>query len=465
MNVRRAQVPIAIALAASAWTGVNVQSRLQRAPAAHVVTITPPGQTGSEPAIAVNPNDPNQVVGVGGGWAAYSTDGGRTFIAVQPHTGSSRSGGDPSLAFDDKGNVLLSFLWIQKNGLPSYWGHGPGANGIFVRRSPDGGKTWDKDAVPVIEWKGDEADIKLEDMPRIWADTQPTSPHRGNLYNAWIEWQIEQSIVLFSRSSDAGKTWSKPMRISTRAGWPRDDNGAVVGIIGAVAADGTQYVVWNEGLNVTLAISRDGGKTFEPSRPIFDVGPPYFGGAGGIPGVSRAMGFPQIGIDGQRGTLYVTWSDYRNGDVDVFVARSSDRGRTWTPPMRVNDDSVHSGADQFLQWMAVDPKDGSVNVQFYDRRGDPANRQTLVTLARSTDGAKTFTNYAWSDQPFSGENAFLGDYEWLTAYGGRVYGIWAEAAPDGYLLVPRTPASSAPSGRPRTPTIIRVGTADFGNKR
>jgi hypothetical protein len=71
----------------------------------------------------------------------------------------------------------------------------------------------------------------------------------------------------------------------------------------------------------------------------------------------------------------------------------------------------------------------------------------------------------WSDQPFAGENAFLGDYEWLTAYGGRVYGIWAEAAPEGYQLAPRAPAAPAPSGRPRTPTIIRVGTADFTSKR
>src|SRR5207244_12111832 len=104
---------------------------------------------------------------------------------------------------------------------------------------------------------------------------------------AWIEWQTDKSIVLSSRSTDAGKTWSTPVRISTRAGWPRDDNGAVVGIIGTVAPDGTQYIVWNEGLNVTLAVSRDGGRTFEPSRPIFDVGPPYFGGAAGIPGRSE----------------------------------------------------------------------------------------------------------------------------------------------------------------------------------
>jgi hypothetical protein len=299
-------------------------------------------------------------------------------------------------------------------------------------------------------------------MPRIWADAQPQSPHRGNLYIAWIEWQIDKSIVLFSRSTDAGKIWSKPQRISTKAGFPRDDNGAVVGIIGTVAPDGTQYVVWNEGLNVTLAVSRDGGKSFEASRPIFDVGPPYFGGASGIPGVSRAMGFPQIGIDGRTGMLFVTWSDFRNGDVDVFISRSADRGATWSSPMRVNDDAVHSGADQFLQWMAVDPTDGSVNVQFYDRRDDPGNRKTRLTLARSTDGGRTFTNYAWSTDPFEGENAFLGDYEWCAAYGGRVLGIWAEAAPADYQVTATGRGSAAASGRPRTPTIVKVGSADFG---
>ena len=449
-----------VALVGMAAVTAHVQARLPRPPGAHVVTITPPGETGSEPAIAINPNNPNQVVGVAGRWAAYSTDGGRTFTAIQPAGDSGRAGGDPSLAFDDKGHVFLSFLSIERNGLPGYWGHGPGANGIYVRHSADGGRTWDHEPVAVIAWTGNEPDVKLEDMPRIWADTHSSSPHRGNLYIAWIEWQIDKSIVLYSRSTDGGKTWTTPRRISTKAGLPRDDNGAVVGIIGTVAPDGTQYVVWNEGLNVTLAVSRDGGKSFGPSRPIFDVGPPYFGGASGIPGVSRAMGFPQVGIDATNGTLYVTWSDFRNGDVDVFISRSSDRGRTWTRPMRVIDDPVHSGADQFLQWMSVDPTDGSVNVQFYDRREDPANRSTRVTLARSTDGGKTFTNYAWSEIPFTGENAFLGDYEWCSAYGGRVYGIWAEAAPEGYEVSSRGRGAAA-AARPRTPTIIRVGVADF----
>ncbi len=437
----------------------QTQPGLPPAPDAHVVTITPEGRTGSEPCIAVNTRNPDQVVaGAGGRWFAYSTDGARTFTPVAPAGDSGRSGGDCSLAFDDQGAAYLSFLWIEKLGLPGYWGHGSGANGVFVRRSPDGGKTWDEHATSEKSWTGSESGIRLEDMPRIWSDAQPESPYQGNLYTAWIEWQLTQSIVLFSRSTDHGQTWSTPRRISTIPGWPRDDNGSVVGIIGTVAPDGTQYVVWNQGLNVTMAVSHDGGRTFEPSRPIFDVGPPYFGGAVTIPGLSRVMGFPQIGVDSQNGTLYVTWSDYRNGDVDVFIRRSEDHGKTWTPMMRVNDDPIHDGADQFLQWMAVDPVDGSVYVQFYDRRDDPGSLDTRVTLARSTDGGRTFTNYAWTRRSFTGHDMFLGDYVWMTAYDGRVYGAWAEGAPEGYEV---TGGLSRAYGSQRTPTIIKVGTARF----
>src|SRR5439155_20492584 len=76
------------------------------------------------------------------------------------------------------------------------------------------------------------------------------------------------------------------------------------------------------------------------------------------------------------------------------------------------------------------PTRRSSDLQFYDRRDDPASRKTRVTLARSIDGGKTFTNYAWSDDPFEAQNAFLGDYEWLTARDGRVYGVWTEEGVD-----------------------------------
>ena len=68
--------------------------------------------------------------------------------------------------------------------------------------------------------------------------------------------------------------------------------------------------------------------------------------------------------------------------------------------MRVNSNPAHDGTDQFFQWLAVDPATGAANVIFYDRRMDADNRKTTVTLARSTDGGATFTNYAWTRDPF-----------------------------------------------------------------
>lgn len=451
----------------STSAGVAAQTPLSRPPGARVVTVTAAPGPWSEPGIAVDPSNPSRIVAVYQGPAsgAYSTDSGRTFSPAGTIAPSDwKRAGDVSTTFDNRGNAYVSYLTFDRLGSPSYWRHGAGRNGIYVRRSSDAGRTWN-DPVPIRAWyTGQEPGFQYEDMPRIFADNSPTSPHRGTLYAGWIEWQLDKSIMLFSRSSDQGRNWSAPIRISTQAGFPRDDNGDVVGFLGTVGADGTIYAIWNWRSTIALAISRDGGRSFTPSRPVVDVGPPYFGGTGAVPGVGRVFGFPQIGVDAHAGSahprLYLCWSDYRNGDIDVFVAASANGGRTWSSPVRVNADSIHDGRDQFLQWMAVDPITGDVYVQFYDRGADPENRLTSMTLARSTDGGRTFTNYQWSDAPFEARGAFLGDYTWMTAYGGRVYGVWAETSPgaDSTGAGPGAP-------RARARTEIKVGTADFSSSR
>jgi len=171
-----------------------------------------------------------------------------------------------------------------------------------------------------------------------------------------------------------------------------------------------------------LTTSRDGGKSFSRARPIIRTAPIMFA----IQTLERANGFPQIAMDPKSKRLYVTWSDYRNGDLDVFIATSENGGKRWSTPVRVNNDPIHNGAEQFFQWLAVDPTDGSINVLFYDRRGDPQNRKQIVVLARSGDGGRSFSNYAWTDEPFEASGVFFGDYSGIAAYGGRVYGIWAE---------------------------------------
>ena len=121
----------------------------------------------------MNIKNPNEVVAVyQPATVAYSTDGGQSFtLADLAPVPGWRTGGDVSATFDNKGHVYLSSLHFDKLGSASYWAHGAGRNGIFVRRSLDGGKTWEKEAATVKAFQGTEPEIQWEDMPRIFAAT------------------------------------------------------------------------------------------------------------------------------------------------------------------------------------------------------------------------------------------------------------------------------------------------------
>lgn len=449
MRLRRAAGCAVIGMMAAAGAGAQGVKPLRRAPGAAITNLTAKPGMYTEPGVAVNPLNPRQVVVVfqDNARAAYSEDSGRTWhLAAGVTPKGYRVSGDVSTVFDNKGHAFLGCIAFDKLGSFNYWAQGATRNAILLRRSLDGGKTWEPEVRTIVA-QPTKPGIPFEDKPYLVADTSAKSPYDGNLYVGWTRWTLTDSQMLFSRSTDDGVKWTAPIELSRMHGLPRDDNGAVEGFDGAVGPDGTIYAVWALNDHIVFTESQDGGRKFSRTREIVKTAPTMFA----IGGMERANGFPQIGIDprgGKKGgPIYVTWSDYRNGDVDVFCIVSRDHGRSWSAPVRVNNDPLHDGADHFFQWLAVDPVTGAVNVVFYDRREDPQHRKQIVVLARSEDGGRRFANYAWTTDEFDPRGVFLGDYLGLAAWGNRVYGAW-----------PVKPG-------PEKGTVVQAGVADFSGGR
>lgn len=400
-----------------------------------------------ESSVAIDPGNRDRMIAVSyqtgfdapprtTGFIYTSHDGGRTWRNERAANPLGRTQGDDVVVFAAPGVALhtyISFLGIRNP-------HPPRAeNGIFVTRSDDAGITWSN---PVAAVDHANTALPFEDKPWMAAAGD-------DVYIAWTrfdEYGIPdpdcRTHIVVAKSSDGAKTFSMPRPISDSPGNCIDSDDTVEGAVPAIGVDGRVHVVW-AGPKGLVYDSSDDGKTWNADRVIAD-------NPGGwdipIPGITRHNGMPVTMIDKGtgpgRGTIYVNWIDERNGDPDVFVMKSADNGATWSAPVRVNDDAVGNGAVQFFTWMAVDPSDGSVNVLFYDRRlrqgfggHGRGDTQSGLTLARSTDGGKTFANYAVDIPDFEvSDKVTFGDYLGVDARDGRVVGVFPHIV-DGNVVL------------------------------
>jgi hypothetical protein len=434
-----------------------------------------PADEPQEAAVAIDPTDPRRVLvsyhhAVGAGsdhhpgmtvvaHVAWSDDAGATWTVAEHTTHPEyRRSLDATVAFDSLGRAYLAYIGLDRMALGT-------RHGQFVSRSLDGGRTW-KPPVTLVAHPDTEHEAEFDHIPNLVCDGE-------TVYVVWDRVLAggRGGAMFIVKSTDGGETWSEPRSFSTHP--------TRLAHTTAVAGDGTLYVLVAQSTvgvmyarpgegewEIVVLVSRDGGETFEGPHPV--VRSHARADASGIAGFPRQGGWPLLAAD-PGGRLHVVWGDYRHGDRDLFASASDDGGRTWSAPVRVNDDPVGNGRDQVMHWLAVDPGDGAVYVLFYDRRDDPDNRRATVTLARSADGGRTFANFAWSDRSYDPTAACLGDYLGLAALGGRVYGAWVEDVPPppgaGHgVPAPAGPGERTPDERewPWGTSAIRVGYAEFG---
>lgn len=343
----------------------------------------------------------------------YSSDTGRTWNAGQI---SSPLGvwGDPTIICDTNGH----FFFFHLSGQPS----GPFLDQIVAQKSTDQGASWSSGAS--IGYNS----VKQNDKQWSVVDTR-----NNTIYTTWTLFDAygstnpnDSSHILFSKSTDGGISWSPVLRIDQKGGDCKDSDSTVEGAVPAVGPNGEVYVTWAGSQGLIFDKSLDGGNTWMTNDKVVTAVP------GGwdltIPGIYRANGLPitvcDVSNGPHKGTIYVNWTDQRNGssDTDVWLVKSSDGGNTWSAPIRVNNDAA--GKQQFFTWIAIDQTNGYLYFVFYDRRNYTDNR-TDVYMARSTDGGSSFQNFKVSASPFAPtSNIFFGDYTNVSVQKGIVRPIW-----------------------------------------
>ena len=295
-------------------------------------------------------------------YSEFSRDGGATWTEVAIPVGFSNganfggvdreyweASGNTSVAWDTKGNAYLNCEAFMRG--PGTTNNPDLSSAFYVFRSTgNGGASWDFMGGPAVETSTQDPAV-IEDKPYMTVDNHVGSPFQDRVYVAWTHFSADGSVYIQeSHSSDYGKTFSKPVIVSTSsplcvntfgAGTPFGPCNGNEFAQPFTAPDGTLYVVYdnfNAGSNfsgdnhfqVFLSKSTDGGNSF--SAPVlvgtyneFPDCPPSQGGQN--PGeegtclpekgttqnaVFRTTNYPVGAIDPTNGDIVVTYGSYIN---------------------------------------------------------------------------------------------------------------------------------------------------------
>jgi hypothetical protein len=231
----------------------------------------------------------------------------------------------------------------------------------------------------------------------------------GNIYVAWRDDREGPSDVWFNRSTDGGANWlPAPRRV-------KQGRGNATGVHMTCSGERV-YVVWEDDRdgetgyeNIYLNFTADGGDTWEDDDVSIDADPEGF---------AISLG-PRVVIG--QGKVHIVWYDQIEGAPDVYVATSSNAGKSFGVPSRVSGSREDGGAGEawsgnpeiamdsdgrlYVAW--EDTKNGKQDI-FFSGRAD--SEMEFGPQKRVDTGDTRGSNYSFAPR--------------LEADGGHVYVVW-----------------------------------------
>jgi len=230
---------------------------------------------------------------------------------------------------------------------------------IYYKRSTNGGVTWDED-------------VRMTDEPQVQQNSS-IAVSGSTVHVVWEDWRfgVTNQEVYYKRSSDGGISWEPEARLTNAPEgslWPSvSASGSVVHTVWADLRDGGSGEIYYK-------CSTNGGITWGADIRLRNN--------------PEAVNVASVAVSGS--FVHVVWSDYRDGNGEIYYKRSTNGGINWGADTRLTSDPGSSedpnisvsGSSVHIVWK--DERDGNKEI-YYKRSTDGGiNWEADVRLTNAT---------------------------------------------------------------------------------
>lgn len=262
---------------------------------------------------------------------SVSADGGRSFSPPVPVSSDPKDANSRAYMVVGKDGTVYVFSGQVTTPQPFGSSNPPPPTHLLLAISHDGAKTFTQKVI----YSG-PPNRPDDDFGVLLAIAPAVDIHNGNVYVAWEDSGVRPPAIMFMRSTDAGSTWSTPLKVNDaepQRQWDFDEEDPML----SIAPNGRLDLAWgdyrddptfttkpmpmNSIQNIYYATSSNSGANWAPNVRISDRGINRQLSDVWETGVHSAIGLVSL-----NNGVYTAWDDTRNavGDThaqDIYFTR------------------------------------------------------------------------------------------------------------------------------------------------